>query len=396
MPKARIIHRYLFFEMLGPYFVALGVFTFVLLMAKIMELTDLVVSRGVGLDVVGRLLLYTMPYFLVFTIPMGTLLGVLIAFLRLSSDNEIVAIKAAGISLSKLLPPVATLALFSWAVTSALAFWALPWGNNSFENLVYKVASSQAELALKEGSFIDTFPHLIIYIDKLPGDGVLKDVFIVDQRDPEKQHTIVAKRGKFFPAKGGKLTLRLYEGGIYAVSPDRRSSQTADFETYDVTLDAGAFVAQQRKEKHEKEMYVSELLAELKKAPPDSKRYYLVDMELQKKFSLPFACLVMALIGLPLGIHSRSGRSWGVAVALVVFLSYYLLLSTAWSLGESGFYPPVVGMWVPNIVFGLLGAFMFRQELKEKPNPLLNLLERLPLLLARIRALRSKPAAPEA
>jgi lipopolysaccharide export system permease protein len=395
MSKARIIHRYLFFEMLSPYFVSLGVFTFVLLMAKIMELTDLVVSRGVGLDVVGRLLLYTMPYFLVFTIPMATLLGVLIAFLRLSSDNEIVALKAAGVSLAKLLPPVAALALFSWMSTSALAFWALPWGNNNFENLVYQVASSQAELALKEGAFIDTFPHLVIYIDKLPGGGVLQNVFIVDQRDPEKQHTIVAKRGKFFPGKGGKLTLRLYEGGIHAVSPDKRSAETAGFDTYDVTLDAGAFVAKQRASKHEKEMYVSELLAELKKAPPNSKRYYLVDMELQKKFSLPFACLVMALIGLPLGIHSKSGRSWGVAVALVVFLSYYLLLSAAWSLGESGFYPPVVGMWVPNIVFGLLGVFMFQRELKESPLPLLDKLERLPLLLNRLRALKPG-AAPEA
>lgn len=395
MSKARIIHRYLFFEMLSPYFVSLGVFTFVLLMAKIMELTDLVVSRGVGLDVVGRLLMYTMPYFLVFTIPMATLLGVLIAFLRLSSDNEIVALKAAGVSLARLLPPVAALALFSWAACSALALWALPWGNNNFENLVYKVASSQAELALKEGAFIDTFPHLVIYIDKLPGGGVLKDVFIVDQRDPEKQHTIVAKRGKFFPAKGGKLILRLYEGGIHAVSPDKRSAQTAGFDTYDVTLDAGAFVAQKRKEKHEKEMYVTELLAELRKAQPDSKRYYLVDMELQKKFSLPFACLVMALIGLPLGIHSRSGRSWGVAVALVVFLSYYLLLSAAWSFGESGFYPPAVGMWVPNIVFGLLGLLMFRQELKEAPIPLLDKLDHLPQILGRLRAL-GQGAAPEA
>ena len=103
----------------------------------------------------------------------------------------------------------------------------------------------------------------------------------------------------------------------------------------------------------------------------------------------------MALIGLPLGIHSKSGRSWGVAVALVVFLSYYLLLSAAWSFGESGFYPPVVGMWVPNIVFGLLGLLMFRQELKEAPIPLLDKLDRLPQLLGRLRAL-GPGAAPEA
>ncbi|MCB2193191.1 MAG: LPS export ABC transporter permease LptF [Deltaproteobacteria bacterium] len=392
MFKARIIHRYLLFEMLSPYFVSLGVFTFVLLMAKIMELTDLVVSRGVGLDVVGKLLMYTMPYFLVFTIPMATLLGVLIAFLRLSSDNEVVALKAAGVSLNKLLPPVATLALFSWLVTSILAMWALPWGNNRFENLVYQVASHRAELALKEGAFIDTFPNLVIYIDKLPGGGVLKNVFIVDQRDRKKQHTIVAKRGKFFPAKGGKLTLRLYEGGIYAVDPARRSPQTAGFETYDVTLDAGAFVAKQRKEKHEKEMYVSELLAAMAKEPPDSKLYYLLDMELQKKFSLPFACLVMALIGLPLGIGSKSGRSWGVAVALIVFLAYYLLLSAAWSFGEGGYYPPVVGMWAPNIIFAAVGILMFRQSLHEAPIPLLDKLDRLPDLFRRLRGSRQQDA----
>ncbi len=393
MFSARIIHRYLFLEMLTPYFVSLGVFTFVLLMAKIMELTDLVVTRGVGLSVVGRLLLYTMPYFLVFTIPMATLLAVLIAFLRLSSDNEIVAIKAAGVSLVRLLPPVAALALFSWMASSALAYWALPWGNNNFENLIYKVAQTQADLALKEQAFIDTFPGLVIYINKLPGDGVLKDVFIADQRDQEKQNTIVAKRGKFFPGKSGKITLRLYDGSIHAVGQDRKTAQTAGFDTYDVTMDAGAFVAKQRESKHEKEMYIGELIAELGKLPPDSKKYYLVDMELQKKFSLPFACLVMALIGLPLGIHSKSGRSWGVAVALVVFLAYYLLLSAAWSFGESGFYPPLVGMWVPNLVFAALAVIMFLREMREAPTPVLDKLEALPRLIARLRSWRPGAAA---
>ena len=109
-------------------------------------------------------------------------------------------------------------------------------------------------------------------------------------------------------------------------------------------------------------------------------------MELQKKFSLPFACLVMALIGLPLGIGSKSGRSWGVAVALVVFLAYYLLLSAAWSFGEGGFYPPIVGMWVPNIVFALVGVLLFRQSLKEAPIPFLDKLDRIPELIRRLRA----------
>ncbi|MBU4574764.1 MAG: LptF/LptG family permease, partial [Desulfarculus sp.] len=109
--------------------------------------------------------------------------------------------------------------------------------------------------------------------------------------------------------------------------------------------------------------------------------------------SLPFACLVMALIGLPLGIGSKSGRSWGVAVALVVFLAYYLLLSAAWSFGEGGYYPPIVGMWVPNIVFSLVGLLMFRQALNEAPIPLLDKVDRLPDLLRRLRGMGRRGAS---
>ena len=175
-------------------------------MAKIMELTDLVVSRGVGLDVVGRLLMYTMPYFLVFTIPMATLLGVLIAFLRLSSDNEIVALKAAGVSLARLSaarwPP--------WPCSPG-PVTAAPWpcgpcpgATTTSKTWSTRWPPSQAELALKEGAFIDTFPHLVIYIDKLPGGGVLKDVFIVDQRDPEEAAHHRGQAGQVLPGQGGQ------------------------------------------------------------------------------------------------------------------------------------------------------------------------------------------------
>ncbi len=389
MPGARIIHRYIFWEMVGPFFISLGVFTFVLLIAKIMELTDLVVSRGVGLDVVARLLLYTLPYFFVFTVPMATLLGVLLAFLRLSSDNEITAIKAAGVGLLQLLPPVAALALLAWLASSALAIWALPWGNHKFENLVFQTAQAKADLALRERVFLDTFPGLVIYINRLPGDGQMQDVFIVDERNPGRVHTVVAKRGRLFPVAGGKITVRLYDGTLHTVGTGLKSAQTAHFETYDVTMEAAGFGGAQRTNKHEKEMYVGEILAQMAKEPPTSKRYYLLDMELQKKFTLPFSCLVMALIGLPLGTHSRSGRSWGVAVALVVFFTYYLMLSAAWSFGVSGTYPPQIGMWVPNLIFGLVGLLMFNRELKEAPIPLLDSMNRIPALLSRLRGRRA-------
>jgi lipopolysaccharide export system permease protein len=372
--------------MVGPFFVALGVFTFVLLIAKVMELTDLVVTRGVGLDVVGRLLLYTMPYFFVFTIPMATLLSVLLAFLRLSADNEITALKAAGVGLLQLLPPVAMLSMLAWLGSSALAIWGLPWGNHNFENLVFQTARAKTELALRERVFLDTFPGLLIYINRLPGEGQMQDVFIVDERDPGRVYTVVAKRGKLYPASQGKVTVRLFDGTLHTVGLGLKSAQTAQFDSYDVTMEAGGFgTAQRTGQKHEKEMSVTELLEGMDKEQAGSRRYYLLDMELQKKFTLPFSCLVMALIGLPLGIHSRSGRSWGVAVALVIFFSYYIMLSAAWSFGAQGVYPPKVGMWVPNAIFGLVGLLLFNRELKEAPMPFLDKLNKIPALINRLR-----------
>ncbi|CAO0823589.1 lipopolysaccharide export system permease protein [Desulfarculales bacterium] len=385
MPSARIIQRYIFGEMVGPFFVALGAFTFVLLIAKIMELTDLVVTRGVGLDVVGRLLLYTLPYFFVFTIPVATLLSVLLAFLRLSGDNEITALKAAGVGLMQLLPPVALLSFLAWLAASLLAIWGLPWGNHNFENLLFQTARAKTSLALHERVFMDTFSGLVIYINRLPGEGQMQDVFIVDERDPTRVYTVVAKRGKVYPVSQGKVTVRLFDGTLHTVGNGLKSAQTAQFETYDVTMDSSALGTVKRTgQKHEKEMTVAELLSEMHKEPPGTKRYNLLDMELQKKFTLPFSCLVMALIGLPLGIQSRSGRSWGVAVALVIFFSYYVMLSAAWSFGAQGVYPPRIGMWVPNAIFSILGLLLFRRELKATPIPLLDKLDRIPALITRL------------
>jgi len=274
----------------------------------------------------------------------------------------------------------------AWAATSALAIWALPWGNHKFENLIFTVAQAKADLALKERVFLDNFPGLVIYINRLPGDGQMQDVFIVDERDPTRAYTVVAKRGRIYPSSGGKIVVRLYEGTIHGVGAQLKTAQTAQFESYDVTMEAPGFGGARRTSKHEKEMMLDELIAEMAKEAPGSKRYYLLDMELQKKFTLPFSCLVMALIGLPLGSHSRSGRSWGVAVALAVFFTYYLMLSAAWSFGVSGAYPPKVGMWVPNLFFGLLGLVMFNRERREAPIPILDNLNKIPALFSRLRA----------
>ncbi len=167
---------------------------------------------------------------------MATLLGVLLGFMRLSSDNEITALKAAGVSLGRLVWPVVLLAFLTWGATQAMSIWALPWGHNQFENLVFDVGQKRADLVLKERTFIDSFPGLVISINRLPGQGALQDVFIVDQRDPLRAHTVVAKRGRLFPIREGRITIRLYDGTVHAVAPDFQTAQNAKFDSYDVSM----------------------------------------------------------------------------------------------------------------------------------------------------------------
>ena len=382
IPGTNIVQRYLFMEMLGPFFVTLIVATFVLFIAKVIELTNMVVSRGVGLDVVGRLLLYVIPYFLAHSIPMATMLAVLLGFMRLSSDNEITALKSAGVSMKQLLLPVVALATITWAITASFSMWAMPWGQHKFENLVFEVAQRRADLALKERVFLDAVKGLVIYVNRLPAPGSMESIFIVDERDRSKTYTVVAKRGKIFPAKDDKITIRLYDGTIHNVAKDRKTAQNARFKTYDVAIDASYLSKAQRDGKHAKEMYVGELFEEMKKYEPGSRKYLKAEIELQQKFALPMACFIMALIALPLGTHWKSGRSWGVGIGLVVFLGYYLIFSLSWNLGDTGNYPPIIGVWLPNVLFGLIGLELFRRELKEKPFPLLDSLDRLPGLVA--------------
>ncbi|MBF0495510.1 MAG: LptF/LptG family permease [Deltaproteobacteria bacterium] len=136
----KTIHFYIIKEILTPLWVSLVVFTFVLLLSRVMSMAEMIFSRGIQLRQVGGLIASILPYFFVFTLPMSTLLAVLLAFLRLSHDNEITAMKTAGISLYQLMPPVLVIGVITYLITSFLAIFALPWGNKNFKDILYEIA----------------------------------------------------------------------------------------------------------------------------------------------------------------------------------------------------------------------------------------------------------------
>ena len=366
-----ILYRYIFTELIPPLLINLLFFVFVFLLAKILDITKMIVNYRVSLVSVFWLLIYSLPHFLEFIIPMAVMVSILLTFLRLSSDNEIMALKAGGLSLYGLLPPVMLFCLLGALVTGGMSVYGLPWGRTAFKDLTLKLAASHADIALKAGTFNDAFKDVMLYAHKIdPQTKTLYDVFIEDRRNKDITATVVAPRGELV-SDGDALSfrLRLYNGTMNQVDLERRAAHTLHFDTYDVYLDLKKVIsATSQGPKDEKEMSLAELKHYLKSARLKDAQYYVTLIELHKKFSVAVACFALGILAVPLGLTSRSAkRSFGLGLGLICFLCYYLMLSAGWVFGEAGIYPPLVGMWAPNIVMGGLGLFLLIRAANERP-----------------------------
>jgi lipopolysaccharide export system permease protein len=377
----RIIYRYILKEICLVFGISLVTFTFILLVAKIFTFTDLVVNKGVSPVVLIHLIGYKLPYFFVFTFPMSILMATLVTFLRLSHDHEITALKASGVSLTQLLPPVLMLSVFAHLITTFMAVYLIPEGNRAFKGLVDELTQQKAYVGITPRIFIDDFDGLVLYVNSVDTSGrYLENIFIADERDPGLSHAIIAQKGVVMGnAQTKGLALRLSDGEIHYDSKDLKNTDTVQFNTYELSLD----LTQSAKssgpgELGESEMRLKELWEEIQKVETKDVKYNMLVMEFHEKFSVPFSCLILGFIGLAIAVQSKAyGFSAGVAMALGVFLVYYVLLSAAKSFGESGAIPPALGMWMPNLLLGALSTVMFVSACRERPMRSLEVLIRI-------------------
>lgn len=364
------IQRYLFKELLSPFCVSLTFFTFIFIISQMKIITSHIVNYQIGMGTLGLLLVYTLPYFLQFVIPMSVMLSALLTFLRMSGDMEIVALKAGGISLYHLLPPIFLFGLGGTFVTAGMTIYASPLCHRASKQLLYKVAAENVDLGLKPRQFIDTYKDVVLYFHDIDKDTkVLKDIFIEDHRSAKVSSTVVAPQGRlFFNKEQLTIHLQLLNGTIHQVDLDDRRANTVAFDSYEIRLDVKRNLeALGEKGEQVREMGITQLYKTAH--PPIGKKANLGALkEWHKKFALPAACLAMALLGMPLGISARSAkRAYGIGLGLGFFLLYYIMLSFGWMLAESGFYPPALGMWMPNVVSGTIGAYLLVQAVRERP-----------------------------
>lgn len=375
------VNRYIFREMTPPFVITLILFTFIFLMAEILRTTDLIVNYGVSLASVLLLLIYSIPTFLIFVLPMSIMMGVLLAFLRLSHDNEVIALKAGGYSVYRLLPPVFVFCLIGCLITGFVSIYGDPWGRLSFKALLFETATSNIDMGLKERTFIDRFDGVMLYVSEIDArDKTLVDVFIEDRQNPGMVNTVIAPRGKFlFDPESLTFRLALFDGMINEVDQKNKVVHSISFDTYDLNPKlAQVLSAREQGQKGRREMSLVELRQTLEAATRKDATYYSTLMEYHKKFSIPFACFVLGLVAVPLGIQSRSAkRSFGMVLGLLFFLIYYVLMSVGFVLGETGACPPAIAMWGPNLVMGTIGMYLLLSSAKERPLKAISVLPRI-------------------
>jgi lipopolysaccharide export system permease protein len=361
MNNVRILDRYIFREMLPPFLLSMAVLMLVLFLQKLFKLADLVVSKGATLLSVVKVFAYVMPSFLVITIPMSLLVASLTAFARLSADSEVTAMKASRISLYSMIRPVIFFALVSFCMTAVVSLTLVPGADAALKSHLFTMVKSRAMVGIEPGVFSSTFDGMVIYADKMESLDKIEGIFIFDERSAKEPFAIVARRGKLIAdPKSLNVTLAMQEGSIHFQPKEEQAYSLMGFDSGRLYLDINNALVQRGSPRKGYEDFGSvELVREINRLRTEGKPSYSAETELHKRLSLPFACLILGLIGAPLGIRqSRSGKSAGVAVALMVFLLYYIVLGSATNLAETGTVNPAVAYWAPNLVM-VLAAGLF-------------------------------------
>ncbi|MBT3350731.1 MAG: YjgP/YjgQ family permease [Nitrospinaceae bacterium] len=373
------LHRYILWEIISYFLLCIFLLTFLLLLNRMVQLTDLVINKGVPIATVGQLLLTILPVLMLVTLPMSTLVSSILAFSRLSNDSEFVAMTASGMSLYSQLVPVAIVGLLSAIISALLMMFGLPWSHQATVDLRYQILKNQASaFEIREQVFNDTFDGLIIYIRKSSRESkIMHGILISDSRDNRNTQVIFAEQGIVIRDPVGKrMILRLVNGTTHqvnAVTDEKKKNarpsaagqsaplldpktslsenqyQVVRFGTYDLNLNLTQSLGNGKALRIRlRGLPISELRKKITAAKPGSGRYYSFLVEFHQRFATPFACLALALLGAPLGVQNRrSGRHGGFALSLIVVFAYYIISSFTEGLGESGTIPAIVAAWGP-------------------------------------------------
>ena len=370
----RLLDRYLLREIAGPLGLGFLVYTFILLLQALFKSAEMIIRRGLPVSTVGELLALSLPNIIVLTIPMSLLFGVLIAIGRLSSDSELVAMRATGISLLSLYRPILLLSTFFFLVNTVLMVWVLPWGNHRLQLKRLDILTQSISTQVEPRIFWDEWEDQVLYVfDTSERGDSWRGVFLAQSIPSTHTNQVtIAERGRVRVDRDGeRVVLELSNAQVHEVDLSKPDSyQISSHDSLEVVLE-DQFATEQRAQisasKGVRELNLAELVTWMRdsKRLPEIRR--LARVEIHKKFSIPFACIVFGIFALPLGFDtSRGGKASGFALSILVIVVYWVLLDTGEKSAEAGNLAPWLAMWGPNILLSALGLFLLARRNRDK------------------------------
>ncbi len=361
----KILDRYMIKDLAPSFALAVGVLTFFLVIDRVYQLTDLVITKSVPFHFVLGLLLFMLPGVLTLTVPMALLVSVLLVCGRLAGDLEVVALKASGVSPLRLFRPFLGIGIVVCGIVAVLTLVIAPAASGAFQNQLFQILQTKATTGIKERTFTASFSQMVMYVDDISASQVaLRGLLVSDERDAKLSRIIVAREGRLFSdAKNRRVTMRFIDGSVSETDTgDPRRFRLTAFSLYDLNLplDNPQRTAE-RIEKPEKEMPLSVLRETIDELGRQGQIVRPFQVELHKRFTLPVAALVFILVGFPLGIRThRGGRTLALGSSLAVVAGYYIIHTFLEGVALRGGVPVTLAMWLPNAIFGVLGLLLLR------------------------------------
>ena len=399
--------------MLGPTILGFLFYTSLILMKQLFDMAGMIISRSLAPAIVGKLLLLSLPNIVVLTVPMSLLFGILIAIGRLSSDSEIIAMRALGISTRTIYLPVFLFSFAVFLINLYLMNVVLPRGNSEFTKLRAEIFTSTVEKEIQPRRFYDDYENLMIYVNDVePKTGQWKGVFVADTRGEEAaspataltpqqvaeraarerdeqqrevgagalspgggQRIVIAQTGNLAVLRGPSQTqvwMNLRNAQTHVMDPRRPDRYDLNRnalqrillpDKYASTDVAGQYAKSLRemdlRELLRQEQMLRDVNAKARVTELERQTYNLARVEIHKKFAIPFACIVFGILGLPLGItNRRGGKSSGFSLSIGIVLIYYVMIINGEALARTGRITPLIGMWAPNVILLAVGIYL--------------------------------------
>ncbi|MGW8193788.1 MAG: LPS export ABC transporter permease LptF [Desulforhopalus sp.] len=362
-----LLYSYLATEMLAPFFASFIIMNCVFFLVKLIPFLNFVLELHIGPADFIRLLTYLFPNIFLYSIPMAAMMGVTIGFARLSSDSEILALKASGISILRILPPVILVAGLVAIFTGYCSLKLIPLSELAMKQLTYQLLKEKISKGIKPHVFTEALGDVVVYVENIDkATGNWQDVWVSDMRGVDNPLITMASSGRMTSSiVDMNVTIVLENGSLHR--PSNENAQIVQFDRYQINIPLQPPSSKATRINQSNVMNRAELL-EYAGRLGDNKFGRRILVEYHRRLVLPVGCLMLSLIGLPLGLQARPGKkAIGIQAGLGIFILYYIFFTLGRSFAEEAILPVGLAMWLPNILFFVLALFWIVRVSYERP-----------------------------